>query len=80
MFKAGFGITHGSRGVAIDGAKVSLTIDQRVAHGKILRHARHGIINCHISVRVVLAKNFANNTGGFFIRRYWRGCPYPCMA
>ena len=65
--QTGFGITHGSRRITIDGAKVTLPIDERVTHGKILGHARHGIVDGHIAVRMVLAKHLTDNARGFFV-------------
>ena len=66
--QAGFGITHGCRSVAINGTKISLSIHQRVAHGKILGQASHGVVHCHIAVGMIFPQHFTNNAGGFFVR------------
>ena len=66
--QAGLGIALSRRRIAVHRAKVALPVDKRVAHGEILRQAGHGIVHCHIAVRVVLAQHFADDAGGFFIR------------
>jgi len=43
--QARLGVTHGCRPIAIDRAVVALPVDQRHAHGEILRHAHHRIIH-----------------------------------
>ncbi len=65
------GITHGCRWVSIDAAEISLTFDQGVAHGEILRHAGHGIIDRHVPMRMVLAQYFTDDASGFFRRQVW---------
>ncbi len=65
--QAGFGVAHGRRGVAVDRAEVALAVDQRVAHREILRHARHGVVDRHVAVRVVLAEHFADDAGRFLV-------------
>ena len=37
--QTGFGVAVGRGGVTVDRAEVSLPVDQRVAHGKVLRHS-----------------------------------------
>ena len=39
LFHAHFGVTHGGGHIAVDRAEIALPIDQRHAHGKVLRHA-----------------------------------------
>ena len=56
-------VAHGRCLVAINGAKVPLSLDQQVAHGEILRHAHHSIIDRRITVRMVLAQHLAYDTG-----------------
>ena len=41
FLQARFGITHGRWRVAIHRTKVTLAIYEQIAHGKVLRHARH---------------------------------------
>ena len=40
----------------------------RIAHGEILRHARHGFVDGHVTVRMIFAQHFADDAGGFFVR------------
>ena len=42
---AGFGVAHGCRAVAVYAAEVALTVDQRVAHREILRHAHQRLVD-----------------------------------
>ena len=67
--QARFGITHGSRRVAIDRAEVTLSVHQQGTHGEILRHTRHGFIHSRIAVRVIFTQHFAHDTRGFLVRR-----------
>ncbi len=67
-FHADFRVTHGSRGIAVNGTKISLTIHQRVSQGKILRHTYNSVIHGCIAVRMVLTDDIADDAGGFFIR------------
>ena len=39
------GVTHGGGGVIINAAEVTLAINQGITHGKVLRHADHGVID-----------------------------------
>ena len=55
--------------VAVDRAEVALAVDQRVAQGEILRHARHRVVDGAIAVRVILAEHLADDTGGLLVRR-----------
>ena len=63
-----FGITHGSRRVAVDRPEVTLTVNQRVAHGKILDQAHDTVIHRVIAVRVKLTQHLTNHTGGLLVR------------
>ena len=61
-----FGIAHGRErlGVVLT-TPVALTIHQRVAIGKRLRHEHHGLVAGRITVGVELAYHVADGTGGF---------------
>ena len=61
--KPGFGVPHGRGRIAIDGTEVSLAIDQRIAHGEILRHADQRIVDRGVAVRVEFAEDFADDLG-----------------
>ena len=67
--QAGLGITHGGRRIAVDAAEVALPIHQQAAHGEILRHARHGLVNGGVAVGVVFTQHFTDDAGGFFVIR-----------
>ena len=55
-----FGVPRGCRRVAVDRAEIALPIDQRRAHGKILRHAHQRVVDREIAVRVELAHRLAD--------------------
>ena len=40
--EARFGVPHGRGRIAVDGAEISLAVDERVAHVEILRQANEG--------------------------------------
>ncbi len=63
-----FGIAHGRRAVSVNAAEIPLTINQHIAHGEILRHAHHGIIDGCIAVWMVFTQHFTHNTGAFAMR------------
>ena len=58
-----FGISAGSRVIAVDIAKVALTINQRIAHVKVLRQTRHRVVNRSIAMRVIVAHHIAADLG-----------------
>ena len=64
---ADFGIPHGGGRVAINRAKVSLAVNERIAQREILRHTDERVIDSRISVRVVFANHVAHDTGRFLI-------------
>ena len=68
LLEAGLGVTHGCRGVAVDGAEVTLAVDQRVAHGPFLRQAHEGAIDAGVAVGVVLTHDVADDTCGLLGR------------
>ncbi len=61
--KFSLGITHSSRCVAVHGTKVTLAVYKRVAIRKVLRHAHHGLVNCAVTVRVILSHHFSDHVG-----------------
>ncbi len=61
--EAGFGVTVGGGRIAIDGAEVSLAVDEAVAQGKILRHAHGGVVDRGVAVRMVFAQDLADDLG-----------------
>ncbi len=57
-----FSVTHCRGGVAVDTAKVSLTINERVAHIKWLCQADKCHVDGSIAVRMIFTQNVANDT------------------
>ena len=61
----GLGVAHRGRVIAVDIAKIALTVDQRIARGEILRETHHGVIDRLVAVRMVRAHYFADDLGRF---------------
>src|SRR5574341_1193371 len=61
------GVAHGRRAVAVNRAEIALPIHQGVAHGEVLGHAGHGVVNRAVTVRMVFAQHFADDTGALLI-------------
>ncbi len=47
-----FGVAVGGGIVAVDIAEIALAVDQRIARGKILRQAHHGIVDRLVAMRM----------------------------
>ena len=62
--QARFGVAHRRRRIAIHRAEVALPRDQRQAHGEVLRHAHHGVVDRRVAVRVILAHHVADDARG----------------
>jgi hypothetical protein len=58
--QAGFGVTHRGRRIAVDRAEIALPVDQRHAHGEILRHADHRVVDRLVAVRMVFTDHVAD--------------------
>lgn len=54
--------------VAFNGTEISLTVFQRIAHGKILRHAHQRVIYRTVPVGMVFADDITDHTGAFLVR------------
>ena len=67
--QAGFGVAHRRGRVAVHAAEIALAVHQHIAHGEILPQARHGFIDSHIAVGMVLAQHLTDDSGGFLERR-----------
>ena len=65
--QAAFGVALRRRRIAIDGAEVALPIDQRQAHGEVLRHAHERIVDRRVAVRMVLTHHLADDAGRLHI-------------
>ncbi len=66
--QAGFGIALGGGGISVDAAKVALAVHQRIAHGKILGHPHHGLVDGGVAVGMVAAQRIADDAGAFLER------------
>ena len=55
------GVAHGRRRIAVDRAEIALPVDQRQAHGKILRHAHQRVVDRAVAVRVIFAHHVADD-------------------
>ena len=66
--QARLGITHGRGAVAVDRAKVTLAVDQRVAQAEILRHPHHRVIDRDIAVGMIFTQHFTDDTRTFAVR------------
>ena len=63
--QARFGISIGRRRIAVDRTEIALAVDQRHAHGKILRHPDHGVVNRLVAVRMIFTDHVTDDAGGF---------------
>ena len=61
----GFGVAHGGCAVAVAAAEIALPIDQRVALGKILRHAHQRVVSRLVAMRVKPAEHVTHHPGAF---------------
>ena len=59
------GVAVGGRVIAVDIAEIALAVDQRIAHGKILREARQRVVNRLIAVGMEVAHSVADDLGAF---------------
>jgi hypothetical protein len=67
-----FGVSHGGGGIAVDRAEIALPVDQRHAHGEILRQPHHRVVNRLVAVRMIFTDDVANHARGldvFLVRR-----------
>ena len=67
--QARFGVAHGGSTIAITRAEVALAIDQRIALGKVLRHAHQRVVGRLVPMRVKAAQYIAHHPGTF----HWLG-------
>ena len=64
---AHFGVAHRRRLIAVDRAEIALTVDQRHAHGEVLRQAHQGVVDRLVAMRVILAHHVADDHRRFAI-------------
>ena len=62
-----FGVAHGRRRIAVDRAEIALPVDQRQAHGKILRHAHQRVIDRLVAVRMIFTDDVADDARRFAV-------------
>ena len=62
-----FGVAHRRRRIAVDRAEIALPVDQRQAHGEILRHAHQRVVDRLVAVRVILAHHVADDARRFHV-------------
>ena len=67
-----FRISICRRRIAIDRAEIALPVDQRHAHGEILRHPDHRIVNRLVSVRMIFADHVTDDAGRLYVLFVWR--------
>ena len=63
------GVTHCGRAVAVDGAEVTVAVDERNSERERLSHADDRFVNRAVAVGVVLADDVADDTGGLQVLR-----------
>ena len=63
----GFGIAIGCCWIAVDGAKIPLAVDQRIAHREVLGHPHQSLVDGHIAVRMVLAQDVADHGSALLV-------------
>ena len=64
-----FGVAHGGGIIAVDVAEVPLSIDQRIALGKILGEAHERVVHRLVAVRMEFADDVADHPRAFLERR-----------
>ncbi len=65
--EAAFRVALCRRRIAVEGSEVALAVDQRQAHGEVLRHAHHGVVNGEVAVRMVFAHHLADDAGALHV-------------
>jgi hypothetical protein len=62
------GVAHRGGGIAVDGAEVSLAVDERRAHVPVLRHAHERVVDRAFAVGVIVAHHFAGDLRALLVR------------
>ena len=58
-----FRVAHGRSAVAVDRPEVALTVDERITHREVLRHAHDRLIRRTVAVRMEFTEHFTHHTG-----------------
>ena len=66
--KPHFGVAHGRGRIAVDRTEIALAVDQRQAHGEILRHPDQGVVHGLVAVRVIFTDDVADHARRLAIR------------
>ena len=61
------GVAHRRRRVAVHRSEIALPVDQRQAHGEVLRHADHGVVDRAVAVRMVFTHHVTDDTRRFLV-------------
>ena len=61
--QAAFGVAHGGGVIAVDIAEIALPVDQRIAHGEILRQAHQRVIDRLVAMGMEVAHHIAHDLG-----------------
>ena len=67
--QARFGVAHGRRGVAVDGAEVPLGVDQGVAQVEVLGHPHQRLVDRRVAVRVEVLHGLAHDARALAVAR-----------
>ena len=65
--EAALSVTHGCRRVAVDGAEVTLRINEGVTHVPLLPHADEGTVDGTVAVRMILSEHLTHDAGTFLV-------------
>ena len=60
-----FRVPHGGWRVVVDRTEVAVTVNQRVAHRKILGHPHQRVIDRRVAVGVIFPQHFPHHPGAF---------------
>ena len=61
------GVAVGGGRVAVDRAEVALAVHQQVTERPVLGHARHGLVDGRVAVRVVVLDHLADDAGALHV-------------
>jgi len=66
--EAHLGVAHGRRRIAVDRAEIALAVDERQAHGKLLRHAHQRVVDRLVAVGVIFTDDVADDARRLAVR------------
>src|SRR6266542_2574981 len=66
--EATLGVAVGGRWIAVDGAEITLPVDEHVPHGEVLRHANERVVDRSIAMGVVFAEDLAHDFRALLVR------------